>query len=82
MDLSSVKKAVTGSLWSVCSDCLKERNIHEGEPAGAHDILVCLKCGFQVRSSPSAAVMYCYNVGSFVSVQRQVVSGIFAFHKC
>uniref|UniRef100_A0A8C1F647 Ubiquitin carboxyl-terminal hydrolase n=1 Tax=Cyprinus carpio carpio TaxID=630221 RepID=A0A8C1F647_CYPCA len=47
VDLSSVKKAVTGSLWSVCSDCLKERNIHEGEPAGAHDILVCLKCGFQ-----------------------------------
>ncbi|XP_016363345.1 ubiquitin carboxyl-terminal hydrolase 45-like [Sinocyclocheilus anshuiensis] len=47
VDLSSVKKAVTGSLWSICSDCLKERNIHEGEQAGAHDILVCLKCGFQ-----------------------------------
>ncbi|XP_048008799.1 ubiquitin carboxyl-terminal hydrolase 45 isoform X1 [Megalobrama amblycephala] len=47
VDLSSVKKAVTGSLWSVCSDCLKERNVPEGEPAGAHDILVCLKCGFQ-----------------------------------
>uniref|UniRef100_A0A673KGF3 Ubiquitin carboxyl-terminal hydrolase n=1 Tax=Sinocyclocheilus rhinocerous TaxID=307959 RepID=A0A673KGF3_9TELE len=59
VDLSSVKKAVTGSLWSICSDCLKERNIHEGEPVGAHDILVCLKCGFQVRSSHSAAVIYC-----------------------
>lgn len=47
VDLSSVKKAVTGSLWSVCSDCLKERNMLEGESAGAHDILVCLKCGFQ-----------------------------------
>ncbi|XP_051722003.1 ubiquitin carboxyl-terminal hydrolase 45 isoform X1 [Ctenopharyngodon idella] len=47
VDLSSVKKAVTGSLWSICSDCLKERNMPEGEPAGAHDILVCLKCGFQ-----------------------------------
>lgn len=47
VDLSSVKKAVTGSLWSVCSDCLKERNVLEGETAGAHDILVCLKCGFQ-----------------------------------
>ncbi len=59
MDLSSVKKAVTGSLWSVCCDCLKERNMHEGEAAGAHDILVCLKCGFQVRFSHSAAVIYC-----------------------
>ncbi|KAI2655106.1 Ubiquitin carboxyl-terminal hydrolase 45 [Labeo rohita] len=49
VDLSSVKKAVTGSLWSVCSDCLKERNMLEGEPAGGHDILVCLKCGFQVK---------------------------------
>uniref|UniRef100_A0A8C1LBG5 Ubiquitin carboxyl-terminal hydrolase n=2 Tax=Cyprinus carpio TaxID=7962 RepID=A0A8C1LBG5_CYPCA len=47
VDLSSVKKAVTGNLWSVCSDCLKERNMLEGETAGAHDILVCLKCGFQ-----------------------------------
>ncbi|XP_051575550.1 ubiquitin carboxyl-terminal hydrolase 45 isoform X3 [Myxocyprinus asiaticus] len=47
VDLSSVKKAVTGSLWSVCSECLKERNLFEGESAGAHDILVCLKCGFQ-----------------------------------
>lgn len=47
VDLSSVKKAVTGSLWPVCSDCLKERNMNEGEPAEAYDILVCLKCGFQ-----------------------------------
>ncbi|XP_052474202.1 ubiquitin carboxyl-terminal hydrolase 45 [Carassius gibelio] len=47
VDLSSVKKAVTGNLWSVCSDCLKERNMLEGEAAGAHDILMCLKCGFQ-----------------------------------
>ncbi|XP_030639874.1 ubiquitin carboxyl-terminal hydrolase 45 [Chanos chanos] len=47
VDLNSVKKAVTGSLWSVCSECLRERNMFEGEPVGAHDILVCLKCGFQ-----------------------------------
>ncbi|XP_067262166.1 ubiquitin carboxyl-terminal hydrolase 45 isoform X2 [Chanodichthys erythropterus] len=53
VDLSSVKKAVTGSLWSVCSDCLKERNVPEGEPAGAHDILVCLKCGFQAETQHS-----------------------------
>ncbi|XP_056618431.1 ubiquitin carboxyl-terminal hydrolase 45 [Triplophysa dalaica] len=47
VDLSSVKKAVTGSLWSVCSECLKERKMFEGDAAGVHDILVCLKCGFQ-----------------------------------
>ena len=44
-----MKKAVTGSLWSVCSDCMKERDVMEMEQAGAHDIRVCLKCGFQVR---------------------------------
>lgn len=49
VDLSAVKKAVTGSVWSVCTECLRDRNMIEGEPAGSHDILVCLKCGFQVR---------------------------------
>ncbi|MCJ8744713.1 hypothetical protein PDJAM_G00121790 [Pangasius djambal] len=48
VELNSVKKAVTGSLWSVCSDCMRERDVFESEPDGAHDILVCLKCGFQV----------------------------------
>ncbi|KAK3534721.1 hypothetical protein QTP86_023770 [Hemibagrus guttatus] len=47
VELNSVKKAVTGSLWSVCSDCMRERDVFESEQAGAHDILVCLKCGFQ-----------------------------------
>ncbi|XP_060761540.1 ubiquitin carboxyl-terminal hydrolase 45 isoform X3 [Neoarius graeffei] len=47
VELNSVKKAVTGSLWSVCSDCMKERDVFESEQGGAHDILVCLKCGFQ-----------------------------------
>ncbi|KAL2084828.1 hypothetical protein ACEWY4_020346 [Coilia grayii] len=47
VDLSAVKKAVAGSLWSVCAECLRERNAIEGETAGSHDILVCLKCGFQ-----------------------------------
>ncbi|XP_076136314.1 ubiquitin carboxyl-terminal hydrolase 45 [Alosa pseudoharengus] len=47
VDLGAVKKAVTGSVWSVCADCLRERNLNEGEAAGSHDILVCLKCGFQ-----------------------------------
>uniref|UniRef100_W5NKF8 Ubiquitin carboxyl-terminal hydrolase n=1 Tax=Lepisosteus oculatus TaxID=7918 RepID=W5NKF8_LEPOC len=47
VDLSSVKKAVSQNLWSVCSECLKERTVYDGEPAGPFDILVCLKCGFQ-----------------------------------
>uniref|UniRef100_A0A4W5JBV1 Ubiquitin carboxyl-terminal hydrolase n=1 Tax=Hucho hucho TaxID=62062 RepID=A0A4W5JBV1_9TELE len=47
VDLSSVKKAVTSSMWSMCSDCLRERTMIDGEPASGHDILVCLKCGFQ-----------------------------------
>ncbi|KAF4076907.1 hypothetical protein AMELA_G00220360 [Ameiurus melas] len=47
VELNSVKKAVTGSLWSVCSDCMRERDVFESEQAGAYDILVCLKCGFQ-----------------------------------
>ncbi|XP_031431884.1 ubiquitin carboxyl-terminal hydrolase 45 isoform X2 [Clupea harengus] len=47
VDLSAVKKAVTGNVWSVCGECLRERNVNEGESTGSHDILVCLKCGFQ-----------------------------------
>ncbi|KAK0138328.1 Ubiquitin carboxyl-terminal hydrolase 45 [Merluccius polli] len=38
---------VSTSLWSVCSDCLRERAMIDGESACSHDILVCLKCGFQ-----------------------------------
>uniref|UniRef100_A0A8C6MII1 Ubiquitin carboxyl-terminal hydrolase n=1 Tax=Nothobranchius furzeri TaxID=105023 RepID=A0A8C6MII1_NOTFU len=47
VDLSSVKKSVLSSMWSMCTDCLKERTMIDGEPAASHDILVCLKCGFQ-----------------------------------
>ncbi|XP_068426276.1 ubiquitin carboxyl-terminal hydrolase 45 isoform X3 [Clinocottus analis] len=47
VDLNSVKKSVLSSVWLVCSDCLKERTMIDGEPAASHDILVCLKCGFQ-----------------------------------
>uniref|UniRef100_A0A4W4FLJ0 Ubiquitin carboxyl-terminal hydrolase n=1 Tax=Electrophorus electricus TaxID=8005 RepID=A0A4W4FLJ0_ELEEL len=47
VELSSVKKAVASSLWSVCADCLRERDMIDTEQADAHDILVCLKCGFQ-----------------------------------
>ncbi|XP_047455542.1 ubiquitin carboxyl-terminal hydrolase 45 [Mugil cephalus] len=47
VDLSSVKKSVLSSVWLVCSECLKERTMIDGEPAASHDILVCLKCGLQ-----------------------------------
>ncbi|KAM6910119.1 ubiquitin carboxyl-terminal hydrolase 45 isoform 2-T2 [Xenentodon cancila] len=47
VDLNSVKKSVLSSVWLMCSECLKERTMIDGEPAAAHDILVCLKCGFQ-----------------------------------
>uniref|UniRef100_A0A8D0AJL2 Ubiquitin carboxyl-terminal hydrolase n=1 Tax=Sander lucioperca TaxID=283035 RepID=A0A8D0AJL2_SANLU len=47
VDLSLVKKSVLSSVWLVCSECLKERTMIDGEPAASHDILVCLKCGFQ-----------------------------------
>ncbi|XP_028984048.1 ubiquitin carboxyl-terminal hydrolase 45 isoform X2 [Betta splendens] len=47
VDLSSVKKSVTSSVWFMCSDCLRERTMKDGEPVASHDILICLKCGFQ-----------------------------------
>uniref|UniRef100_A0A3P9JI43 Ubiquitin carboxyl-terminal hydrolase n=1 Tax=Oryzias latipes TaxID=8090 RepID=A0A3P9JI43_ORYLA len=47
VDLGSVKKSVLSGMWLVCSDCLKERTMIDGEPVASHDILVCLKCGFQ-----------------------------------
>ncbi len=57
--------------------------MHEGEAAGAHDILVCLKCGFQVRFSHSAAVIYCATMLAVLSVYSdRLLSGIFAFYKC
>ncbi|KAM8869281.1 ubiquitin carboxyl-terminal hydrolase 45 isoform 2-T2 [Spinachia spinachia] len=47
VDLSSVKKSVLSNVWLVCAECLKERTMIDGEPAASHNILVCLKCGFQ-----------------------------------
>ncbi|XP_024861040.1 ubiquitin carboxyl-terminal hydrolase 45 isoform X2 [Kryptolebias marmoratus] len=47
VDLSSVKKSVLSSVWLMCSECLKERTMIDGEPAACSDVLVCLKCGFQ-----------------------------------
>ncbi|XP_055083697.1 ubiquitin carboxyl-terminal hydrolase 45 isoform X1 [Periophthalmus magnuspinnatus] len=47
VDLTSVKKSVLSNVWLVCSECLKERTLIDGESVGSHEILVCLKCGFQ-----------------------------------
>ncbi|XP_020489834.1 ubiquitin carboxyl-terminal hydrolase 45 isoform X1 [Labrus bergylta] len=47
VDLNSVKKSVLSNMWLVCSECLKERTMIDGEPAASNDILVCLKCGTQ-----------------------------------
>lgn len=49
VDLTSVKKAVLSSVWLVCSDCLKERTMIDTDIGTSHDIVVCLKCGFQVN---------------------------------
>ncbi|XP_029695220.1 ubiquitin carboxyl-terminal hydrolase 45 isoform X1 [Takifugu rubripes] len=47
VDLTSVKKSVLSSVWLVCSDCLKERTMIDTDISTSHDIVVCLKCGFQ-----------------------------------
>lgn len=47
VDLNAVKKSVLSSVWLVCSECLRERTLIDGEAVGLHEILVCLKCGSQ-----------------------------------
>ncbi|XP_036746305.1 ubiquitin carboxyl-terminal hydrolase 45 isoform X2 [Manis pentadactyla] len=47
VSVNHVKKAVTEALWSVCSECLKERRGSDGEPVLSSDVWLCLKCGFQ-----------------------------------
>lgn len=49
VDLNSVKKTVLSSVWFVCLDCLKERPMIDSDPGVSNDIVVCLKCGFQVN---------------------------------
>ncbi|XP_006881258.1 PREDICTED: ubiquitin carboxyl-terminal hydrolase 45 [Elephantulus edwardii] len=47
VSLNHVKKAVAENLWSVCSECLKERKFYDGQPVLPSDTWLCLKCGFQ-----------------------------------
>ncbi|XP_042297091.1 ubiquitin carboxyl-terminal hydrolase 45 isoform X2 [Sceloporus undulatus] len=53
VDVHNVKRAVAQNFWSVCSECLKERRICDGEPVMPSDILLCLKCGIQGCSQNS-----------------------------
>lgn len=50
VDVHHVKRAVAQSIWSICSECLKERRMSDGEPVAPSDIWLCLKCGSQVSS--------------------------------
>ncbi|XP_023373995.1 ubiquitin carboxyl-terminal hydrolase 45 [Otolemur garnettii] len=45
--VNHVKRAVAENVWSVCSECLKERRFYDGQPLLPSDIWLCLKCGFQ-----------------------------------
>ncbi|XP_036915617.1 ubiquitin carboxyl-terminal hydrolase 45 isoform X2 [Sturnira hondurensis] len=47
VNVNHVKKAIAENLWSVCSECLKERRFYDGQPVLSSDIWLCLKCGFQ-----------------------------------
>uniref|UniRef100_A0A8D1UTG5 Ubiquitin carboxyl-terminal hydrolase n=1 Tax=Sus scrofa TaxID=9823 RepID=A0A8D1UTG5_PIG len=47
INVNHVKRAITENLWSVCSECLKERRFSDGQPVLLSDIWLCLKCGFQ-----------------------------------
>ncbi|XP_051054465.1 ubiquitin carboxyl-terminal hydrolase 45 isoform X2 [Phodopus roborovskii] len=47
VSVNHVKKAVAENLWSVCSECLKERRFCDGQPVLPSDVWLCLKCGFQ-----------------------------------
>ncbi|XP_059556851.1 ubiquitin carboxyl-terminal hydrolase 45 isoform X4 [Myotis daubentonii] len=47
VSVNHVKKAIAENLWSACSECLKERRFHDGQPVLSSEIWLCLKCGFQ-----------------------------------
>ncbi|XP_075410852.1 ubiquitin carboxyl-terminal hydrolase 45 isoform X2 [Tenrec ecaudatus] len=47
ISVNHVKKAVGENAWSVCSECLKERRLSDGQPVPPSDVCLCLKCGFQ-----------------------------------
>ncbi|XP_019375721.1 PREDICTED: ubiquitin carboxyl-terminal hydrolase 45 isoform X7 [Gavialis gangeticus] len=53
VDVHLVKRAVAQNVWSICSECLKERRISDSEQVMPSDIWLCLKCGSQGCSQNS-----------------------------
>ncbi|NWX88725.1 UBP45 hydrolase, partial [Nothoprocta pentlandii] len=53
VDVHHVKRAVAQNVWSICSECLKERRMRDGEPVAPSDVWLCLKCGSQGCSKNS-----------------------------
>ncbi|XP_029800161.1 ubiquitin carboxyl-terminal hydrolase 45 isoform X7 [Suricata suricatta] len=47
ISVNHVKKAIAENVWSVCSECLRERRFCDGRSGPSSDIWLCLKCGFQ-----------------------------------
>ncbi|XP_058163169.1 ubiquitin carboxyl-terminal hydrolase 45 isoform X3 [Dasypus novemcinctus] len=47
ISVNHVKRAIADNLWSVCSECIKERRFYEDQPVLPSDIWLCLRCGFQ-----------------------------------
>nr|XP_045367702.1 ubiquitin carboxyl-terminal hydrolase 45 isoform X3 [Camelus bactrianus] len=47
ISVNHVKRAIAENLWSVCSECLKDRRFSDGQPVLPSDVWLCLKCGFQ-----------------------------------
>ncbi|KAM5256003.1 ubiquitin carboxyl-terminal hydrolase 45 [Ctenodactylus gundi] len=46
VSVNHVKRAIAENVWSVCSECLRER-FCDGQPVLSSDVWLCLKCGFQ-----------------------------------
>ncbi|KAM4771041.1 ubiquitin carboxyl-terminal hydrolase 45 [Rhinophrynus dorsalis] len=47
VDVNQVKRAVSQAVWSVCTECMKERRTKDGELVTPADVWLCLKCGHQ-----------------------------------
>ncbi|XP_076780200.1 ubiquitin carboxyl-terminal hydrolase 45 isoform X3 [Arvicanthis niloticus] len=73
VSVNHVKKAVAETLWSVCSECLKERRFSDGQPALPSDVWLCLKCGFQGCGKNSESQHSLRHFKSFVTESHCVV---------
>ncbi|XP_028636179.1 ubiquitin carboxyl-terminal hydrolase 45 [Grammomys surdaster] len=73
VSVNHVKKAVAETLWSVCSECLKERRFSDGQPVLPSDVWLCLKCGFQGCGKNSESQHSLRHFKSFVTESHCVV---------